>query len=94
MNLAIADARVMAAALAAYYAGRGTEALERYSHDCLRRVWRAEYFSWYLTTLLHRHGDADGGLLDRVQVAELDHLASARDAAVAFANNYVGLETV
>jgi p-hydroxybenzoate 3-monooxygenase len=94
MNLAMADARVMASALAAYYSGRRTELLERYSDDCLRRVWRAEYFSWYLTTLLHKHGDTDGGLLDRSQVAELDHLATSHDAAVAFAKNYVGLETV
>jgi p-hydroxybenzoate 3-monooxygenase len=94
MNLAIADAHVMAAAFGAYYAGHGHEALDRYSADCLRRVWRAEYFSWYLTTLLHRHGDADGGFLDRAQVAELEHLASSREAAVAFAKNYVGLEHV
>ncbi|MBV9543243.1 MAG: 4-hydroxybenzoate 3-monooxygenase [Chloroflexi bacterium] len=94
MNLAMADARVMAAALAAFYADGSTTLLDRYSEDCLRRVWRAEYFSWYLTTLLHKHGDADGGLLDRAQVAELDYLASSRDAAVAFAKNYVGLETV
>lgn len=94
MNLAVADARVLASALQAYYASGTTSALDSYTNDCLRRVWRAEYFSWYLTTLLHRHGDADGGLLDRVQVAELEHMVHSEHAAIAFANNYVGLETV
>src|SRR4029079_5703769 len=59
MNLAIADGTALARALAAHYADGTDTALERYSATCLARVWRAEHFSWWMTSMLHRFPDAD-----------------------------------
>jgi p-hydroxybenzoate 3-monooxygenase len=89
MNLAIADVRVLAQALAGFYGSGRTDLLERYSEVCLRRVWRAQRFSWWMTSLTHRfEGDAFGR---RLQQAELHYLVSSRAAATALAENYVGL---
>jgi p-hydroxybenzoate 3-monooxygenase len=90
LNLAAADVRVLSRALGEYYrAGKG-ELLERYSQTCLRRVWRAEHFSWWMTSLLHRFPDATP-LQRRLQLAELEYVTSSRAAATALAENYVGL---
>lgn len=90
LNLAVADVRALARALAAYYAGGRTDLLDRYSTTCLNRVWRAQRFSWWMTSLLHRLPD-EGPLRSRLQLAELDYIASSRVASTALAENYVGL---
>jgi p-hydroxybenzoate 3-monooxygenase len=90
MNLAVADVVVLADALDAFYGGRGSAALDAYSETCLRRVWRAERFSYWMTSMLHRDpaGDPFG---ERLQLAELDYVTSSRAASQSLAENYVGL---
>ena len=93
LNLAVADVRVLAAALTEWYRTGRTDRLENYSTTCLRRVWRAEHFSWWMTWMLHRHDD-DDGYLRRLQLAQLHYVCSSTAAATTLAENYVGLETV
>ena len=93
LNLAIADVRVLADALTAWYAAGSAALLDAYSSTCLRRVWRAEHFSWWMTSMLHRAPDADRFDL-QLQLAQLRYLASSRAAATSLAENYVGLEKV
>ncbi len=90
MNLAVGDVRVMARALAASYAGRGDDLLEAYSATCLRRIWKVQRFSWWMTQMLHRFDDASP-FDRRRQLAELDYVTSSRAAAQSLAENYVGL---
>jgi p-hydroxybenzoate 3-monooxygenase len=90
MNLAIADVTVLAGALAAFYGGEGTAALDSYSARCLRRVWRAQRFSARMTSMLHRAPAADA-FGERLALAELDYVTSSRAAAQSLAENYVGL---
>jgi p-hydroxybenzoate 3-monooxygenase len=92
LNLAAADVRVLADALAAWYEHGDEGALDAYSTTCLRRVWRAEHFSWWMTSMLHRFpGDA---FEERLQLAQLAYVTSSRAAATSLAENYVGLERV
>jgi p-hydroxybenzoate 3-monooxygenase len=93
MNLAIADVRILAEALVAWYDSGRTDLLDGYSAACLRRVWRAEHFSWWMTSMLHRFPD-DDGFQERLQLAQLRYVVSSRAAATTLAENYVGLETV
>ncbi|MGC2193759.1 MAG: 4-hydroxybenzoate 3-monooxygenase [Terriglobales bacterium] len=89
LNLAVADVRVLARALKDFYALGRTELLDRYSAVCLRRVWRVQRFSWWMTSMLHRH---EGNPFDeRRQLAELDYVTSSRAASQSLAENYVGL---
>jgi p-hydroxybenzoate 3-monooxygenase len=94
MNSAVADVFVLADALDTYYLGvRGSgrmEKLNSYSARCLRRIWKVQRFSWWVTTLLHR-SDADNAFDCRRQLAELDYLATSEAASLTFAENYVGL---
>lgn len=90
LNLAVADVRALARALAAYYSAGRADLLDRYSESCLSRVWRVQRFSWWMTSMLHRLPD-EGPLRQRLQLAELDYLASSRAASTALAENYVGL---
>jgi p-hydroxybenzoate 3-monooxygenase len=90
LNLAVADVRVLARALAAFYASGRTDLLDAYSATCLRRVWKAQRFSWWMTSMLHRFPGRNP-YEDRVQVAELDYVTSSRAAQQALAENYVGL---
>ena len=90
LNLAMADVRVLARALTAFYGSDSADLLDRYSAVCLKRVWRAQRFSWWMTSLLHRFPD-EGPLRQRLQLAELDSIASSRVAATALAENYAGL---
>ena len=90
LNLAVADVRVLAQALAAFYGGGSTDLLDRYSAVCLNRVWRTQRFSWWMTSLLHSYPE-EGPLRERLQLAELDYIAGSRFAATALAENYVGL---
>jgi p-hydroxybenzoate 3-monooxygenase len=93
MNLAIADVRVLAEALRAHYAEGRDDLLQTYSATCLRRVWRAEHFSWWMTSMLHRFPDADS-FQHNLQLAQLRYTVRSRAAATSLAENYVGLEQV
>jgi p-hydroxybenzoate 3-monooxygenase len=89
LNLALNDVRLLAAALADWYATGSVSGLESYSQAALRRVWQAQDFSNYMTQLLH---DLGGGAYQRqLQLARLAHLARSQAAAGALAENYVGL---
>ena len=90
MNLAIADVAVLAGALGRFYEGHGEEALAAYSATCLQRVWKAERFSWWMTSMLHRN-EADDAFGRRLQLAELDYVAGSHAASQSLAENYVGL---
>ncbi len=94
MNLAIADVKVLADALGVWYESGRRDLLECYSQTCLRRVWRAEHFSWWMTSMLHRFPDDDGGFQHRLQLSQLRYVTTSRAAATTLAENYVGLETV
>jgi p-hydroxybenzoate 3-monooxygenase len=90
MNLAIADVRILSQALGEFYKTGGTRMLDRYSEICLRRVWKAQRFSWWMTSMLHRF-DADSAFDRRRQIAELDYVTGSRAARTTLAENYVGL---
>jgi p-hydroxybenzoate 3-monooxygenase len=90
LNLAVADVRIMAQAFVEFYATGNTRLLERYSETCLRRVWKAQRFSWWMTSMLHRF-DTDNAFDRRRQIAELDYVTSSRAAMTSLAENYVGL---
>ena len=90
MNLAIADVRVLSRALAASYKSNRTDLLQSYSRICLRRVWKVQRFSWWMTQLLHIF-DHDNPFDRRRQVADIDYLTTSRAAATTWAENYVGL---
>jgi p-hydroxybenzoate 3-monooxygenase len=90
LNLAAADVHVLARALSSFYAKGSTDLLSDYSRTALRRVWRAQHFSWWMTSMLHRFHDAAEFDLKR-QLAELDLVTSSRAAATTVAENYVGL---
>ncbi len=90
MNLAMADVYILAQALRAHYQDNSTAQLEQYSSLCLRRVWKAQRFSTWMTMLLHRLEDASP-FERRRQLAELDYVTSSRAAAASLAENYVGL---
>jgi p-hydroxybenzoate 3-monooxygenase len=90
MNLALADVYVLAESLRAYYRDNSAARLEQYSAICLRRVWKAQRFSTWMTMLLHRLEDASP-FERRRQLAELDYVTGSRLAAASLAENYVGL---
>ena len=90
MNLAVADVRYLGEALTAFYATSDEYLLAAYSARCLSRVWKAQRFSWWMTTLLHT--DPAAPAFDRRrQVAELDYVTSSEAAMASLAENYVGL---
>ena len=93
LNLAIRDVHVLAEALAAWYRDGDRTKLDAYSDTCLRRVWRAEHFSWWMTTMLHRSPDDDEFAL-RLQQAQIRYVSTSRAAATSLAENYVGLDRV
>jgi p-hydroxybenzoate 3-monooxygenase len=90
MNLAVADVRALARAFGDFYRTGATESLDSYSATCLRRVWRAEHFSWWMTSLLHRFPEATQ-FERKLQLSELDYVARSRAAATSLAENYAGL---
>ncbi len=90
LNLAVADVRVLARALTDYYANGSRDLLTRYSEICLRRVWKVQRFSWWMTSMLHRFA-GDNPFDQRRQLAELDYVTSSRAASQTLAENYVGL---
>lgn len=93
LNLAAADVAVLTQALVAYLGTGVTRGLEDYTTTCLRRVWKAQRFSWWMTSILHRF-DADTPFESRVRLAELDTVFGSEKAAAALAENYVGLPLV
>jgi p-hydroxybenzoate 3-monooxygenase len=90
LNLAVADAFVLARALGAHYRNGSAAELERYSRTCLKRVWRAEHFSWWMTSMLHRFPGTDP-FRERLQLSQLEYVAHSPAAAKSLAENYVGL---
>ncbi|MFI2650778.1 4-hydroxybenzoate 3-monooxygenase [Micromonospora fulviviridis] len=90
MNLAVADALDLSRALVPFLSGRSTELLDGYSDRRLHRVWRAEHFSWWMTSMLHRFPD-DDPFERRLQLAQLRYTVSSVAAATSLAENYVGL---
>jgi p-hydroxybenzoate 3-monooxygenase len=93
LNLAAHDVRVLADALIAWYRTGSTALLDGYSASCLRRVWRAEHFSWWMTSMLHRSPGGDA-FEERLQLSQLRYVTTSRAAATGLAENYVGLEMV
>jgi p-hydroxybenzoate 3-monooxygenase len=89
LNLAMADVRRLATALESFYAGRSSALLEQYSARGLKRTWRAQRFSWWMTSMLHRH-DTGNPFDHRRQLAELEYLVSSKAAMTSLAENYVG----
>jgi p-hydroxybenzoate 3-monooxygenase len=90
LNLAASDVKYLSAAIIEHYLEKSDAGIDTYSQRCLRRVWKAERFSWWLTNLMHRFPDTEG-FGQRVQEAELDYLVNSRAASTALAENYVGL---
>ena len=90
LNLAVADAVYLFRGLEQFYGGGNRERLNSYTDTCLRRVWRAERFSWYMTTMLHLNPE-ENPFEQRIHVADLNYVTHSRAAATALAENYVGL---
>ena len=90
LNLAASDVLVLARALKAFYERGRTEWLDEYSDVCLRRVWKAQRFSWWMTSTLHRFPDETAFDHQR-QIADLDYLTSSQAAMTSLAEQYVGL---
>ncbi|WP_373323915.1 4-hydroxybenzoate 3-monooxygenase [Dictyobacter formicarum] len=90
LNLAIADVRHLARALALFYQQQREDLLAAYSATCLQRVWRTEHFSWWMTSMLHRFPD-DDPFQQRMQRAQLDYTVNSHAASMSLAENYAGL---
>ncbi len=93
LNLALRDVRVLADAIVDWYRSGSTTGLDSYSATCLRRIWRAEHFSWWMTHMLHRPDASDAFDL-KLQLSELAYITRSEAAATSLAENYVGLEVV
>ena len=89
LNLALADVRVLYQAMLEYFRGGSETLLHEYSSRALSRVWKATRFSWWFTTLMHRFSDETFAY--KMQLAELEYITGSQAAALAFAENYVGL---
>jgi p-hydroxybenzoate 3-monooxygenase len=90
LNLAVADVLVLSRALTAFFKSGDGDGLAGYSAQCLRRIWKAERFSWYMTTMLH-HNPNETSFEQRIHLADLDYVVHSRAAMTALAENYVGL---
>ena len=89
LNLAVADVRRLSEGLVRFFATGESDLLEGYSAGCLRRVWRVQHFSWWMTSMLHRFGDDP--YQHKLQISELQYVTSSTAAATSLAENYVGL---
>jgi p-hydroxybenzoate 3-monooxygenase len=89
LNLAASDVHYLSQALIEFYKQKSSAGLDHYSARALARVWKAERFSWWMTTLLHTFPDQ--AFEAKMQAAELDYIFNSRSAATALAENYVGL---
>jgi p-hydroxybenzoate 3-monooxygenase len=90
LNLATSDVKYLSGALIEYFRDKSEAGIDHYSERCLRRVWKAERFSWWFTSLMHRFPDT-AGFGQKVQEAELDYLIHSEAASRSLAENYVGL---
>jgi p-hydroxybenzoate 3-monooxygenase len=90
LNLAVSDVRVLARGLEEFYKSGRRQRLDEFSATCLRRVWKVQRFSWWMTAMLHLF-DTDNQFDQRRQLAELDYVTSSRAASQSLAENYVGL---
>jgi p-hydroxybenzoate 3-monooxygenase len=90
LNLATTDVKYLSGAFIEYFRDRSAAGIDTYSQRSLRRIWKAERFSWWLTTLMHRFPDGEG-FGQKVQEAELDYLVNSRALSTSLAENYVGL---
>jgi p-hydroxybenzoate 3-monooxygenase len=90
LNLAATDVKYLANALVAHYQDSSDEGIDSYSARCLRRIWKAERFSWWFTSLMHRFPE-DSAIAERFQEAELDYLFHSEAGSRTIAENYVGL---
>ena len=91
MNLALRDVSVLSRALTAFFSTGDMHMLDAYSSNCLRRVWRAQHFSWWMTSMLHRFPDSDAYQV-QLQLAQLAYTVNSRAASTSLAENYVGYE--
>lgn len=92
MNLAMADVRVLSRAFEAFFRNHRTDLLESYSATALRRVWKGQRFSWWMTQMLHRVHSGEYAAFDmKRQLAELDYVAGSEAASISLAENYAGL---
>jgi p-hydroxybenzoate 3-monooxygenase len=91
LNLAVADVRVLAEALARWFESGSDALLDAYSDACLRRVWRVQHFSWWMTWMLHLFPD-DDGFTRELRRSQLDYVCTSPAAAATLAENYVGME--
>ncbi len=90
LNLAASDVRFLSRAFIEHYTERSRAGIDHYSERCLRRIWKAERFSWWFTGLMHRFPET-GAIGQKLQRAELDYLVGSTAASTALAENYVGL---
>jgi p-hydroxybenzoate 3-monooxygenase len=90
LNLAATDVKYLSNAFIEYYRDRSSHGIDHYSELCLRRIWKAERFSWWFTSLMHKFPET-GEFGQKVQEAELDYLVNSRAASTSLAENYVGL---
>jgi p-hydroxybenzoate 3-monooxygenase len=90
MNLAMADVRVLARAIAAHYKNGSEDLLKSYSDTCLNRIWKGQRFSWWMTQMLHRHSETMDFDTKR-QIAEIDYVTGSDAAMTSLAENYAGL---
>jgi p-hydroxybenzoate 3-monooxygenase len=90
LNLAVADVRVLTRGLVEFYTNGNRESLRQFTDRCLRRVWKCQRFSWWMTSMLHRFPGEDS-FSHHIHLAELDYVTSSRAASTALAENYVGL---
>lgn len=90
LNLAATDVKYLASAFIDFFNHRSAAGIDGYSERCLRRIWRAERFSWWFTSLMHRFPDT-GEIGQKLQEAELDYIVHSEAAALSVAENYVGL---
>jgi len=90
LNLAATDVKYLSGAITEHYQERSNAGLDHYSERCLRRIWRAERFSWWFTSLMH-HFPENGEIGQKFQEAELDYLIHSEAGARTMAENYVGL---
>lgn len=93
LNLAVSDVRILMAALQEFYLTGRPHLLEAYSETALRRIWRAEHFSYWMTRMMHRM-DGVSPFEQQLQIAELEHVTTSRAALTALAENYVGTAAV
>jgi p-hydroxybenzoate 3-monooxygenase len=90
LNLAATDVKYLSSAFIEHYRDKSDAGLDAYSARCLRRIWKAERFSWWMTTLMHRF-PGEGEIAQKFQQAELDYVVNSVAGSTSLAENYVGL---